>query len=129
MIGPALAQTRSLEGLRILVVEDDYMIADALCGSLEAAGALIIGPLGSVQDAVGFLGQENAAIDIAVLDVDLHGEKSYAIADVLAGRGVPFVFTTGYNVDAVDAAYRDYPRCEKPLSERALFAALQPMTG
>ena len=51
------------------------------------------------------------------------------VADVLAERGVPFLFTTGYNVDAVDVAYRDYPRCEKPLSERALFAALQPMTG
>ncbi|WP_205880241.1 response regulator [Lichenicoccus roseus] len=124
-----MAQNGLLSGRRVLVVEDDFLIAEALCASLEFAGAVVVGPLGSVSDAIRLLRQDDPAIDIAVLDVDLHGEKSYAVADVLAERGVPFLFTTGYNVDAVDVAYRDYPRCEKPLSERALFAALQPMTG
>lgn len=105
------------------------MIADALRASLETAGASVVGPFGNVEDSVNFLGRELGAVDVAVLDVDLHGEKSYAIADMLAAGGVPFVFTTGYNVEAVDVAYRDYPRCQKPLSERALFAALKPMTG
>jgi hypothetical protein len=59
-----------------------------------------------------------------VLDVHVHGQASYPVADALIEFGVHFVFTTGYDVDALDAKYRAYPRCEKPVEEQALFAAL-----
>ncbi len=59
-----------------------------------------------------------------MLDIDLHGEKSYAIADSLTQRHVRFVFTTGYGAHALELAYLVYPRCEKPLDARMLFKAL-----
>ncbi len=113
-----------LRGRRVLVVEDNFLIAGAVCDALEAIGAVSLGPIGQVDEALRFLAASRGGIDFAVLDVDLHGEKSYPIADALVARGLPFVFTTGYSADAVDAAYRDYPRCNKPFNERDLFAAL-----
>jgi hypothetical protein len=59
-----------------------------------------------------------------VLDVNLRGEMSYPIADMLVAHGVRFVFSTGYSAEALDHAYRAYPRCEKPFNHQALVDAL-----
>lgn len=119
-----MAVGSELRGRRILVVEDDYLVAQALCGLLEEAGATIVGPIGWADEALAFVEANQQAFDSAVLDVDLHGEKSYPIADSLAGRDVRFVFTTGYGADAIDPGYLAYPRCEKPFDVRVLFQAL-----
>ena len=118
-----MARAGALEGRRILVVEDDYFVAESLMEMLEEAGAVVLGPIGWVQDAIVFL-QCGPAVDAVLLDVNMHGQASYAVADTLVGRGIPFVFVTGYDEGALDLAYRGYPRCEKPLQSRAVLAAL-----
>ncbi len=117
------ADGRPLLGKRILVVEDDYMIAYDMVDALRAAGAVPVGPVGRMGDTLKLLRTE-AALDGAVLDVDLHGTPSYPIADALIANGVPFVFATGFSAEALDPAYRHHPRLEKPISERALAAIL-----
>jgi DNA-binding response OmpR family regulator len=119
-----MGQSGELQGHRILVVEDDYLVAQSLCALLEEAGATIVGPFGWADEALKFVEAHRDAFDSAVLDVDLHGEKSYPIADWLAGRDVRFVFTTGYGADALDPGYLRYPRSQKPFDVRNLFVAL-----
>jgi len=118
------AFTRLLEGKRIMVVEDDYLVALALCTVLEEAGASVVGPIARALEAVRLLDHRDEHIDAAVLDVDLNGEKSYPVADALARQHIPFLFTTGYGIDALDVPYRQYPRCQKPIDHQALFRAL-----
>ena len=114
-----------LRGRRILVVEDDFLVAQVVVDILEEAGAVVIGPIGWVEEALAFIAGNDAAFDGAVLDVNLHGATSYPIADALAAINVRFVFTTGYGTGALNAAYGGYPRCQKPFSQSALLAALR----
>ena len=103
-----------LQGRRILVVEDDYLIAHELASLLEEAGATILGPVPSVEDALALLDREND-VDGAVLDMNLAGTDVLPVADALSGRQVPFMFTTGYNSDVIPARYAHVPYCGKPL--------------
>jgi CheY-like chemotaxis protein len=121
-----MEQVRTLQGRRILLVEDDYFVAQVIIDQLEEAGAQVVGPIGSLDEALAFIKDNGISIDGAVLDVSLHGKKSYPIADALAANGVYVVFSTGYGADAVDGDYRRYPRCEKPFTQDELIAALAP---
>jgi two-component SAPR family response regulator len=114
----------ALEGRRILVIEDDFLVAQTIIDFLEEAGAEIIGPIGWIDEAVTFLEADGNKIDRAVLDINLHGLKSYPIADALVLQGVPFVFTTGYGPGIIEGRYVHYPRCEKPFNQSAVIAAL-----
>ena len=85
----ARAQERS-----ILVVEDEYMLAQDLSRDLEAAGVRVLGPVASVPETLEIVdGAER--VDAAVLDVNLAGTMVFPLAEVLRDRGVPFVFVTG----------------------------------
>lgn len=112
-----------LAGRRVLLVEDDYMIADVLCQELEGAGAEILGPVPDVQAALELLAA-GGAIDAAVLDVNLGGEMVWPVADALLARGVPFVFATGYDRAAIPARYARVACCEKPVGPDAIARAL-----
>ncbi len=103
-----------LQGRRILVVEDEYMMAEDLRRDLEKVGAEVVGPVPSVADALRLLAREDG-LDGAVLDVNLRGEKAYPVADALRERGVPFVLATGYEQWALPEAYKEVPRCDKPV--------------
>ncbi|QDA36491.1 response regulator (plasmid) [Paracoccus liaowanqingii] len=113
-----------LEGRRILLVEDDYFIADALLEALEDAGATVLGPVSSVKDALALLGREHD-VNGAVLDINLDGEAVFPVADVLCARGVLFLFATGYDEAAVLPAWRHITRCEKPVNVAAVVRALR----
>jgi DNA-binding LytR/AlgR family response regulator len=91
---------------------------------LETAGAVGLGPVGRVDEALAFVAQNVEKIDGVVLDINLNGRRSYPVADLLSARGIHFVFTTGYDADAVETDYRAYPRCQKPCQPDALIAAL-----
>jgi CheY-like chemotaxis protein len=109
-----------LKGRRLLVVEDEYLVAADLAASLESLGAEIIGPAASVEEALSFLEKDGVPLDGALLDINLRNERVYPVADVLTARGIPFVFTTGYDAVAIPSAYAQAPRCEKPVDRTQL---------
>jgi CheY-like chemotaxis protein len=114
----------ALQGRRILVIEDDYGVSQAITLLLEGEGAEVIGPVGWADEALALIESQGTTLDAALLDIDLHGEGSYAIADALASRGVRFAFATGYSGEAIAPAYRDVPRCQKPFKVEDLIKAL-----
>jgi CheY-like chemotaxis protein len=117
--GPATLHRR-----RLLVVEDEYMIAFDLARSLEELGAEVIGPAPTVREALDLIASDKGVLDGAVLDINLSGERAYAVADALAARSVPFVFATGYDSVAIPAAYAEFPRLNKPVDKAELSRLL-----
>lgn len=113
----------ALRGRRILVVEDDYMMAHDLAGELQAAGAEVLGPVPSIGAALQLL-DSRPAPDGAILDINLGGEMVYPLADILQDRGIRFVFATGYEAWSIPERYRDLPRLEKPLNLHQVAEAL-----
>jgi CheY-like chemotaxis protein len=114
----------TFQGRRILVVDDDYLVAMVVVDFLEDAGAEVLGPIGQEDEAITFIKANGTVIDGAVLDVNLHGAKSYPVADALADHAIGFIFATGYGADALDGAYRHHPRCEKPFNGPLLMSTL-----
>jgi DNA-binding NtrC family response regulator len=118
-----------LAGIRLLVVEDEYLIASDLAFVLEGAGAEVIGPAGTVEDALALVDSGGARLNGAVLDVNLRDARVFPVADALAAIGVPFVLTTGYDISAIPAAYIQAPRCEKPIDTLQLIRLLSSQLG
>lgn len=112
----------NLNGHRILVVEDEYFIADDLTRALQRRGAEVIGPVPDLAAGLELARREQ--LDGAVLDVNLGGDMSYPIADALDARGVPFLFTTGYDDWALSSDYRGICRIEKPFDINVVLTAL-----
>ncbi|MFC0409146.1 response regulator [Roseomonas elaeocarpi] len=113
----------TLHDRRILVAEDEYMIADSFCAELEDAGAIVVGPVASVQDTMKLICTTDG-LDGAILDVNLRGAMSFPAADLLVARGMPFVFTTGCPTTAIPGRFAHIPRCEKPVSTTRVVRAL-----
>lgn len=84
-------------GLRVLVVEDEFLIAAVLQDMLEDATAVVIGPTVTVADALRLI--QTSEIDAAILDMNLNGQWSDPVAEELTARRIPFVFTTGYGMN------------------------------
>ncbi len=101
-----------LRGKRVLVVEDEPLVSMALVDELEEAGAVVVGPAASLEGALDLI--EGAAIDAAILDVELQQKLIYPAADLLAARGVPFVLTTGHDAEVLPKKYANVPRSGKP---------------
>ena len=99
-------------GRRVLLVEDEPIVAWLLKDMLVDLGCSVVGPAADVNQALAMI--EAESIDVAVLDVNLRGQMSYPIADVLVARGVPFVFSTGYDKDRLLDGYRTIPTLQKP---------------
>jgi len=110
--------TCPLSGRRVLVVEDETMVAWLLEDMLADLGCAVIGPAAHVNQALAMLDAE--AIGAAVLDINLNGQKSYPVAEALAARGVPFVFSTGYNKDSLPNSYQGFPVLQKPFDRLKL---------
>ena len=108
---------------RILVVEDEYLIAMSLQDALESAGSVVVGPVPSVEKAIQTINSE-AQIDAAVLDVNLGGVFAYPVADKLIARNIPFVFTSGYEDNVLRTRYSQVKNCPKPYLFRAIEEAL-----
>ncbi len=102
--------TASLEGVRVLLVEDEYLVASLIEEILETAGCIVTGPIPRLAEAVDAADRERC--DAAVLDVNLAGERIYPVADILSRRNIPFVFVTGYGV--LPGEYANRPRLCKP---------------
>jgi CheY-like chemotaxis protein len=114
-----MLNVKSLDGMRILLVEDDSLAAWDLQEFLEESGACVIGPAPTLKRALQLVEQEEGHIDAAVLDINLNGLRSYPVADRLLECGVTFVFTTAYH--NVPEPYSSVPRCEKPVDKVRLL--------
>ncbi|WP_407150627.1 response regulator [Bradyrhizobium sp. ORS 86] len=112
-----------LAGRRILVVEDEYFLADDIDCAFRALGATIAGPVGTIDDASRIL-RNGGAIDGAVLDVNIRGEMIYPIAGELLARSVPIVFTSGYDKVVLSSDFADVPLWEKPIHIHAMARQL-----
>jgi CheY-like chemotaxis protein len=111
-----------LHDRRILVVEDEYLIAMSLADALESAGSVVVGPVSSVEKAIQKI--ESEFIDAAVVDVNLGGVLAYGVADMLIARKIPFVFTSGYEDIALRNRYAQVKNCPKPYLFQAMEEAL-----
>ena len=111
-----------LPGLRVLVVEDVAVLAWRVCDILAGAGAEVVGPVPDVPRALALLDERE--VDVAVLDMNLGGETAEPIADVLATRGVPFLFLTGYAWGDMEGRHAARPALGKPVRPAALVCML-----
>jgi DNA-binding response OmpR family regulator len=114
---------RPLEGLCVLVVEDDYFIAIELCSALRAAGADVIGPARDVPTALAAIRSER--IDCGVLDINLRGQLAFEIAIELRARDIPTIFATGYDASMIPLELADTTRLAKPVDLDALCRAVE----
>lgn len=113
----------NLRDRRILVAEDEFVVADELRAALDRAGSVVLGPAASVDHAIALIRSERR-IDGAILDVNLGGEPIFAAADLLAERNVPFVFATEYDRAALPARFADVRRYEKPVAMERVVRAI-----
>jgi DNA-binding response OmpR family regulator len=108
------------EGTCVLVVEDDYLIADSLRRLLEMAGARVVGPVPHVDDALALI-DEAPSIQVALLDVNLNSEDSYPVARRLRELKIPLIFTSGYGEEHLSRDFAEAPLCMKPCPPEELI--------
>lgn len=116
-----------LAGRRILIVEDEYYLAEDLAQAVRAAGGAVVGPVGNIEEAQARVAE--GGFDCAVLDMNLHGQFVFPVARQLQGAGVPFLVATGYNSAALPPDLGSERRIEKPLDERKVIEAIAGILG
>lgn len=114
---------QALRGRRVLVVEDEYFLADELARGLAEAEAEVLGPIPTVDGALDLL-KGPSPPNAAILDVNLGGEDVYPVADALLALGVPFLFTTGYDQATILGRFASVRLLEKPMDTAAVLHAL-----
>ena len=110
-------------GLRVLVVEDEMLVSMLVEDMLEDLGHVPVGPAARLDAGIRLANSET--LDLAILDINLGGTKSFPIADVLTARGVPVIFATGYGVNGLDQRFLGFQVIAKPFSEAALKNAIR----
>lgn len=110
--------TASLQGMRILIVEDEMMVSMMMEDMLDSFGCEIVGPAANLAEAVRLAA--TAAIDGAMLDLNLAGKSVYPVAEELVRRDIPFVFVTGYGPGELGSDYKDRPALRKPFRRAEL---------
>lgn len=115
-------------GKTILIVEDEYFLADETRQKLELLGGTVVGPAANVEDALQLI--FSSEIDGAILDVHLGDEFVFPVAEELEAADVPFVFATGYDVSIIPAKFSGFALCEKPTElGKIAFALFGPSGG
>lgn len=118
--------SEGIAGVRVLIVEDEAMIAMLLQDMLEEMGCVVAATAASLDDALRAAAAD--PLDLAILDVNLGGTETYPVADALRRRGVPYVFSTGYGASTLHPDHQDRPTLQKPFVEsdlmRCVVAAL-----
>ncbi|WP_312734391.1 response regulator [Brevundimonas sp.] len=120
--------TQPLSGRRVLVVEDESLVAMLLETILEDMGCTPVGPASNVDEGE-VIARDTVDLDAALLDVNLAGRQVFPVAAVLKARGVPFVFSTGYGESGLPDEWRGNPTIQKPFTEAAVRDALMQALG
>jgi CheY-like chemotaxis protein len=103
---------------RVLIVEDEYFLANDLERALRLEGAEIVGPISELSEAIRQV--EKDGFDAAIVDINLHGQSACPVADKLAQEHIPFVFATGYNREILPSRFSEVARFEKPYDVSAI---------
>jgi CheY-like chemotaxis protein len=111
-----------LKGRSVLLVEDEMLNMMMFEGMLADLGCQAVTVSATIEDALARVADN--VFDVAMLDLNLSGVKSYPVADALAARGVPFFFSTGYGDKDIEADYRDRPVLKKPVQAAQLVKLL-----
>ena len=121
-MGGPLRRSAELRGLRILVVEDEFLVAMELEAMLRDLGSEVVGPLGRLDEALAVAREK--PLDLALLDVNVGGRLVTPVADALAGRAIPFVFCTGYDGSSLPSRHAAAPILMKPCQAHELRSVL-----
>lgn len=109
---------------RVLVAEDEMIVAFDLCNTVEEAGYIVEGPHGDIKSAMKAL--ENGTPDIAILDVNLTDGETFELAEMLIAQNVPVIFHSGhFSPDEVNARFPMAQACAKPCPPQKLLVAVQ----
>ena len=119
--------SQTFAGRRVLVVEDEALVAMLLETILEDMGCMAVGPAATVDEGLRMAADE--AVDAALLDVNVAGRQVFPVAQALKDRGVPFVFSTGYGEGGLPDEWRGQPTLQKPFTEAAVRDALMKAMG
>jgi DNA-binding NtrC family response regulator len=110
-----------LTGMRILIVEDEYLVALEMENLIRSLGGEVVGPAGRMEAAMRLA--RETEIDGAVIDLNMDGETTMALLELLAGRGVPFIVTTGYDLSMLPSHIKPVAFLTKPISLARFTAA------
>ena len=120
---------QTLNAVRVLIVEDEALVAMLLEDMLSDLGCVVAGAVSTVAEAVALARDAAVAIDVAILDVNLGRDSSAPVAEALAERDVPFVFATGYGESGVPEAFRGRPALQKPFGMHDVARLLAQAVG
>jgi CheY-like chemotaxis protein len=109
-------------GMRVLLAEDEFLIALAVAEELEAKGCTVLGPFQNIAAACAAATAES--FDFALLDINMNGEMAYSVADAVAARQIPFVFLSGYNASTLPERFHAVPTISKPCDPAILTKKL-----
>ncbi len=115
--------TDIFSGRRVLIVEDESLVAMLLETILADLGCDVVGPESNIEDGLN-VASGTAPLDAALLDVNVAGREIFTVAEALKARGVPFVFSTGYGEAGLPEHWRGNPTVQKPFTEGAIRDAL-----
>ena len=126
-----LGRPAKLTGKRILVVEDEPLVSMLVEDELRGAGAVVVGPVPTVSEALGLVeaAAADGGISAAVLDINLQGQAAVPVADRLAALGVPFLFATGYGEGRGTGGHGTAPTLHKPFAPERLIAAVEALAS
>ena len=118
-----------LASRRVLIVEDEALVSMLLEDMLEDLGCQTLGPLTRVGEALAFIAEHGQEIDVAILDVNLAGERSQKVAAVLRAAGTPFILSTGYDDFSAEEDWRGGSVLRKPFMASQLESTLRAALG
>ena len=108
----------AINGKRVMVVEDEALVAMVESDALNELGYEVAGPFSRLTEALAAV--ERGGIAAAILDINLNGTLVYPVAEALTARGIPFIFVTGYGTESVDARFAEVPVLQKPIEREML---------
>lgn len=120
-----VSEPAPLARLRLLVVEDEFLLSVIIAEDLAGAGATVLGPFGDLETALAASARER--FDCAVLDINLRGTMVFPLADRLLDRGVPFLFVSGYGAEQLPTRFQPVPRLGKPYEPAILIRTIAGM--
>jgi DNA-binding NarL/FixJ family response regulator len=120
---PGRSEASNLSGMRVFVVEDEFLLSMQIEEELLSRGCSMIGPFSKLADAIAAAPRHQ--FDLALLDINLNGEMVYPLADELMRRRIPIVMVSGYGTSNIPERFRATPRVPKPYDPKVLFETIR----